>query len=174
MATLDREKLLDDVGRKILQELQQDARISYAELGRRVGLTLPAVAERVRKLEEAGIIVGYWTELNLEKVGLPITAFIRVATPNEILGGQLMATVRGLPEVLECHRMTGGDSYLLKVGVSSVQHLERLIRKITLFGQPTTSIVLSSPISHQPVTLPTPGPGHLHERVAGKEDPIRD
>lgn len=153
MTTLDREKLLDDVGRRILLELQKDARISYAELGRRVGLTLPAVAERVRKLEEAGIISGYRTELNLEKVGFPITAFIRVATPNEILGGQLTATARSLPEVLECHRMTGGDSYLLKIAVSSVQHLEKLIRKITLFGQPTTSIVLSSPIPHRSVTL---------------------
>lgn len=157
MTTLDREKLLDDVGRRILHELQKDARISYAELGRRVGLTLPAVAERVRKLEEAGIIAGYRTELNLEKIGFPITAFIRVATPNEIQGGQLTAAARSQPEVLECHRMTGGDSYLLKVAVSSVQHLEKLIRKITLFGQPTTSIVLSSPISYRHITIQSSG-----------------
>ncbi|MGI5836338.1 MAG: Lrp/AsnC family transcriptional regulator [Chloroflexota bacterium] len=162
MTTLDREKLLDDVGRRILQELQMDARISYAELGRRIGLTLPAVAERVRKLEEAGIIVGYRAELNLEKIGFPITAFIRVATPNEILGGQLTATARSLPEVLELHRTTGGDSYLLKVAVASVQHLEKLIRKITLFGQPTTSIVLSSPIEHRSVTIQS----HSHPQDA--------
>lgn len=168
MTAFDRERRLDDVGRRILQELQGDARISYAELGRRVGLTLPAVAERVRKLEEAGIIMGYRTELNLEKIGLPITAFIRVATPNEILGGQLMAAARGLPEVLECHRVTGDDSYLLKIAVTTVQHLERLIRKITLYGQPTTSIVLSSPIPHRPVSPA----GHSADGAPGHEDSV--
>jgi len=152
MTALDREKLLDDVGRRILRELQGDARLSYAELGRRIGLTLPAVAERVRRLEEAGIISGYRTDIDLEKIGLPITAFIRVATPNEVQGGQLVALCRGLSEVLECHRVTGDDSYLLKVAVTSVQHLEMLIRKITIHGQPTTSIVLSSPIAHRMVS----------------------
>ncbi len=136
----------------ILKELQEDARLSYAELGRRVGLTLPAVAERVRRLEEAGIIRGYRVRLNREKLGLPITAYIRVATENEARGSHLAAMAKELPEVLECHRITGDDSYILKVAVTSVQHLERVLGKVTLHGQPTTSIVLSSPVTHRVVS----------------------
>ncbi len=146
---MDSEKLLDDVGWRILKELQQDARLSYAELGRRVGLTLPAVAERVRRMEEAGIIRGYRVRLNREKLGLPITAYIRVATDNEVKGSQLVAMAKELPEVLECHRVTGDDSYLMRVAVTSVQHLEWLLSRITLHGQPTTSIILSSPITQR-------------------------
>ncbi len=164
MTALDREKLLDEVGRRILQELQEDARISYAELGRRVGLTLPAAAERVRRMEEAGIIRSYRTDLNLERIGLPITAFIQVATPNELMGGQLMSAARSLPEILECHRVTGDDSYMLKVAVASVQHLEKLLRKIIVYGQPTTSIVLSSPVHHKPVS-PSPLGGAVEASV---------
>ncbi len=148
---MDSEKLLDDVGWRILQELQQDARLSYAELGRRVGLTLPAVAERVRRLEEAGVIVGYRARVNRAKLGLPITAFIRVATTSEKHGTRLVAMAKELPEVLECHRVTGDDSYVLKVAVTSVLHLEKTISKIQPYGQPTTSIILSSPVSHKVV-----------------------
>jgi len=152
VGTLDFEKLLDDMDWRILAELQANARISYSELGRRVGLTQPAVAERVRRMEDAGIIRGYRVRLNREKLGLPITAYIRVATENESRGAQLAALARELPEVLECHRITGDDSYILKVAVTSVQHLEMVLGKVTLHGQPTTSIVLSSPVTHRVVT----------------------
>ncbi len=149
---MDSEKLLDGVGWRILQELQQDARLSYAELGRRVGLTLPAVAERVRRMEDAGIIRGYRVRLNREKLGLPITAYIRVATENEVKGAHLASLARELPEVLECHRITGDDSYIMRVAVTSVQHLEMILSKITIHGQPTTSIILSSPVTHKVVS----------------------
>ncbi len=139
------------MGWRILRELQEDARLSYAELGRRIGLTLPAVAERVRRLEEAGIIRGYRVRLNREKLGLPITAYIRVATENEVQGSHLTALARELPEVLECHRITGDDSYIMRVAVTSVQHLESVLSKVTLHGQPTTSIILSSPVTHKVV-----------------------
>ena len=145
---MDSERLLDEVGRRILRELQENPRIGYTELGRRVGLTPPAVAERVHRLEEAGIIAGYRVELNAEKVGLPITAFIRLAT-NDVKSGRVDAMARTMPEVLECYRVTGDDSYILKVAVASVQHLESLISKLLLLGQPTTSIVLSTAVAHR-------------------------
>lgn len=150
----DSQAMLDDVNWRILQELQQNARISFAELGRRVGLTAPAVAERVRRLEEKGIITGYHAELDTSKVGLPLLAFIRIATSGEGRYEQVLALVRDRPEVLECHRVTGGDSYFVKVIVSSVQHLEEFLERLLPYGQPTTSIVLSSPVTHRVVGPP--------------------
>lgn len=146
---------LDDIGWQILVALQEDARLSFSELGRRVGLSAPAVAERVRRLEEAGIIVGYHAELSAGKVGLPLCAFIRMSVFGEAkYGGGMIHLVQQTPEVLECHRVTGGDSYILKVAVSSVEHLEELIDRLTSYGQPTTSIVLSSPLKHRVIGPP--------------------
>jgi Lrp/AsnC family leucine-responsive transcriptional regulator len=143
--SLSNVKLLDAVGWKILRELQLDARLSFAELGRRVGLSTPAVAERVRNLESAGIISGYRAELDLRKVGLPILAMIRLSAVGDVLP-RITAVARGMPEVLECHRGTGADSFIMKVAVSSVEHLEALIDRLTPFGTTSTSIVLSSPV----------------------------
>jgi Lrp/AsnC family leucine-responsive transcriptional regulator len=144
--TLDTKKLLDEVGQKLLYELQQDARLSFAELGRRVGLSLPAVAERVRRMEEAGIITGYRAEVNPSAMGLPILAFIRLSTA----GGQysaVIALIGDLPEVLECHHLTGTDSFIMKVITSSISHLEQLITRLSTYGQTATSIVLSTPVT---------------------------
>jgi len=135
--------ILDETGWHILEELQQNGRLSFAELGRRVGLTLPAVAERVRKMEDAGIITGFRTEVNPAKIGLPIAAFIRISVVGDVFA-RIAKAVRDMPEVLECHRGTGADSFTLKVAVESVQHLERLIDKLTPFGTTSTSIVLST------------------------------
>ncbi len=145
---MDSERLLDDVGRRILLELQENPRIGYTELGRRVGLTPPAVAERIHRLEEAGVITGYRVELNTEKLGLPIVAFIRLST-NDVKSGRVDALARSLPEILECHRVTGDESYMMKVAVASVQHLEALLSKLLTVGQPTTSIVLSSAVTRR-------------------------
>jgi len=150
---VESEGLLDDVNWRILGELQQNARVSYSELGRRVGLTAPAVAERIRRMEDTGIIEGYRTELNLERIGLPILALIRVAT-SEGACAQFGAVARDIPEVLECRRVTGGDSYVMKVAVTSVQHLETLLDRLTQYGQTVTSIVLSSPVTHRVVAPP--------------------
>jgi Lrp/AsnC family transcriptional regulator, leucine-responsive regulatory protein len=136
---------MDTLDRKILGELQEDARISFAELGRRIGLTTPAVIERVRKLEDAQIIKGYRAEIDPAKIGLPITAFIRMS----IVGvefKQIVAIAETSSEILECHRGTGGDSFIFKVAVSDVEHLQNVIDKLTPFGITTTSIVLSSPV----------------------------
>lgn len=141
---------LDEVSWQILGELQDNARITFSELGRRVGLSPPAVAERVRGLEEAGVIVGYRAEVNLEKVGLPLLAFIRIAT-GERGCGPFGNVVNEFPEVLECHRITGGDSYIVKVAVSTVQHLEDLLNRLTPYGQTVTSLALSSPVRNRRV-----------------------
>ncbi len=147
-STID--KQLDAIGWRILAELQANARISYAELGRRVGLTTPAVSERVRRLEESGVIAGFRTEVDPAKVGLPITAFIRMSIVGDV-SNALVALVRELPEVVECHKGTGGDSFILKVTVRSVAHLEALIDRLIPFGTTSTSIVLSSPVERRTI-----------------------
>jgi Lrp/AsnC family leucine-responsive transcriptional regulator len=147
---LDPREHLDDIGWRILLELQTNARVSYSELGRRVGLTPPAVAERVRRMEEARIIVGYRAEVDLARVGLPLTAVIRV-THRGVNCLELGEIVADYPEVLECHRITGADSYIMKVALRSVEHLQHLIDRLMAYGETVTSIVLSSPVRHRAV-----------------------
>lgn len=137
--------MIDEIDWKILVELQQDARTSYAELGRRIGLTTPAIIERIRKMEDAGIITGYRVEIDTAKVGLPVTAFIRMSITG-VDYSQIIETVKESKEVLECHRGTGGDSFIMKVAVASVEHLQTIIDKLTPYGITTTAIVLSSPV----------------------------
>jgi Lrp/AsnC family leucine-responsive transcriptional regulator len=137
--------MIDDIDRRILKELQLDARTSFAELGRRVGLTTPAVIERVRKLEDAHIITGYRVDIDTAKVGLPITAFVRMSITG-VDYSHIIEVAKSSNEVLECHRGTGGDSFIMKVAVSSVEHLQDLIDRLTPYGITTTTIVLSSPV----------------------------
>lgn len=143
----------DEISWRILRELQLDGRVSFTELGRRVGLSTPAVAERVRNLEAAGVIRGYRAEIDLAKVGLPMLAVVRMSAVGDVLT-RMTALSRELPEVLECHRATGADSFIMKVAVSSVEHLERLIDRLTPFGTTSTSIVLSSPVTGRIVEAP--------------------
>lgn len=150
----DWQKLLDNVGWKILDELQQNARISFAELGRRVGLSTPAVLERVRRMEDTGIILGYHAELDRAKVGMPITAFIRISVVGEGLK-HIIAIAEKLDEVIECHRVTGTDSFIMKVGVASVEHLQTLFDQFSPYVATTTSIILSSPVSRRVIVPPT-------------------
>lgn len=142
--SLDHDKLLDATGRSILSELESNARLSFTELGRRVGLSLPAVAERVRKMEEAGIITGFRALVDPAAVGLPISAFVRIRLDHEIDTPRLEAAMAELPNVLEWHNLTGDDCAIVKAAVASIPELERLIRQLKSFGQTTTSIVLSS------------------------------
>lgn len=144
--TEDSNKVLDDIGWKILIELQKDARVTFAELGRRVGLSTPAVVERVRKLEDEGIILGYRTLVDASKIGLPILAFIRISVVGDSLN-KIILVAKDLPEVLECHRVTGSDSFILKVTGASIEHLESVIDQLTPYVATTTSIVLSSAVS---------------------------
>ena len=146
--TLEIEKLLDDTGWRILRALQENARLSFSELGLRVGLSSPAVAERVRRLEDAGIIKGYHAEIDTSKVGYPITAIIRMQVQGERCT-RFSASVQDIPEVLECYRLTGSDSLIMKVMVSNVEHLEAIIDRLSVHGQLTTSIVLSTAVTRR-------------------------
>ncbi len=146
------QKEIDDIDRRLLDELQQDARLSLAELGRRVGLSSPAVAERLQRLERDGAIRGYRAELDPALLGFPLTAVIRIRpAPRQL---QMIAEIaRAAPEVVQCDRITGEDCYLLKAFIRSVTHLEELIDQFTPFGQTTTSIVQSSPVPARGVDL---------------------
>ena len=140
--------MVDEIDWKILKELQANARVTFAELGRRVGLTTPAVIERVRKLEDAQVITGYRVEIDAAKIGLPITAFIRMSISG-VDYSHIIEVAVDSKEVLECHRGTGGDSFILKVAVADVEHLQTLIDRLTPYGITTTSIVLSSPVKRR-------------------------
>ncbi|HSK73442.1 MAG TPA: Lrp/AsnC family transcriptional regulator [Pyrinomonadaceae bacterium] len=144
--------MIDEIDWKILKELQENARVTFAELGRRVGLTTPAVIERVRKLEDAKIIMGYRAEIDTAKVGLPITAFIRMSITG-IDYSHIIEVAEESNEVLECHRGTGGDSFIMKVAVADVGHLQTLIDRLTPYGITTTSIVLSSPVKQRIIEI---------------------
>ena len=149
---LENERLLDETGWHILEALQENARLSFSELGQRVGLSSPAVAERVRRMEDAGIITGYRAEVNTAKIGYPITAIIRVSNSPGERCTRLSASAQEIPEVLECYRVTGSDSLVMKVMASSVEHLESLIDRISEHGQLTTSIVLSTVVDRKVIT----------------------
>ena len=161
--TLEIEKLLDDTGWQILQALQENARLSYSELGQRVGLSSPAVAERVRRMEDAEIISGYHAEINRGKVGFPITAVIRMSNSPGERCTRFTAFAQELPEVLECYRVTGNDSLIMKVMASSVEELEALIDHLSVHGQLNTSIILSTPVSRR--VIAPQQEGRDYERV---------
>ena len=140
--------MIDEIDWKILKGLQENARTSFAELGRQIGLTTPAVIERIRKLEDAKIITGYRAEIDAAKIGLPITAFIRMSISG-VDYSRIIKVAEKSMEVLECHRGTGNDSFIMKVAVADVEHLQTLIDKLVPFGITTTSIVLSSPVKNR-------------------------
>ncbi|HNP73509.1 MAG TPA: Lrp/AsnC family transcriptional regulator [Kouleothrix sp.] len=153
MAGAHSNELLDSINRKLLRLLQANARSSFSELGRAVGLSAPAVAERVRRLEEAGVITGYHAAVNPAKVGLELLAFMRLSEVGE-RGERVADLVRELPEVIECHRVTGSDSYILKIAAASVAHLEALIDRFNPYGQITTALVLSSAVERHQLEPP--------------------
>jgi Lrp/AsnC family leucine-responsive transcriptional regulator len=127
--------------------LQENARSSYSDLGRRVGLTPPAVADRIRRLEVAGIITGYHAAVNPAKLGLGLTAIIRFKATAPYK--RAFAVITGRPEIIECHDVTGDDCMTLTAVVSSVGHLQDLIARLTPYGDSNTSIVLSTPLRHR-------------------------
>ena len=141
---------LDPIAWKILEALQQNARISFAELGRRVGLSTPAAAERVRRLEEAGIITGYHAALNMARLGVPIHVIVHLTIHGgDIQVSRTVAQVKLFPEISRCHRITGAESFLIEADVVSIRHLEALIDKLNVLGATSTSTVLSSPVKRR-------------------------
>jgi Lrp/AsnC family leucine-responsive transcriptional regulator len=144
---------LDDVNIQLLRELQRDPRVTMAELGRRVGMSSPAVTERVRRMEEAGIIAGYALVINPVPLGLPIAAYIRIR-PHAGQLPQIAELARSIPEVVECHRITGEDCFLMKVHIPAMDQLDRILDCFLIFGSTTTSIIQSSPVPLRPPPLP--------------------
>lgn len=145
---MDSSALLDIHGRKLLQELQINARLSLAELARRIGLSPTATGERLKQMEEVGILHGYTTEIDREALGLEVLAFIRMSCPGQNYH-RFLDYVQTLEEVRECHHLTGGDDFLLKVTTTTLADLEALIEALLPYGNPVTSLVLSSPVEHR-------------------------
>ena len=143
---------LDTTNVSLLRELEADARLSLAELGRRVGLSSPAVADRLERLEEAGVIRGYRAEIDPRALGYELAVVLRIRpAPRELK--KVAELAQRTSEVVECHRITGDDCYLMKAHVRDVEHMEEVIDRFAIYGQTTTSIVQSSPVPGRSVPL---------------------
>ena len=136
---------IDDTDRKIISELTAHGRISFAELGRRVNLSSPAVADRVQRLERDDVITGYRAELNPRALGYPLTAIVRIKpAPGQLR--RIPELAAQLPEVAECHRITGEDCFHLMVHLRSIDELGDLLDRFLAYGETTTSLINASPI----------------------------
>lgn len=137
--------MLDQINRRILLALQSDARLSYAELGKRVHLSAPAVAERIRKLELAGVIEGYSLSVNLDKLGLPIVALIqcRVYPAKE---RQFKALLLTIPDILECYNTTGEQAFVIKVASPTMSRLDQVLEQLVDLSDTNTMMILSTPV----------------------------
>ncbi|MEU7617132.1 Lrp/AsnC family transcriptional regulator [Micromonospora rifamycinica] len=148
---------MDEMDWALLRELQADARLSFSELSRRVHLSPPAVAERVRRLEESGVITGYHAHVDLARAGRPVVALIRMSC----YGSRCILhdpQVVDWPEIQEIHRITGDACSVLKVAAGSIGQFEAVIDRLAPYGQPSSTMVLSSPLQWHPVTPSPTGP----------------
>jgi Lrp/AsnC family transcriptional regulator, leucine-responsive regulatory protein len=148
----DPSSLLDDINRRLLRELHADPRIAMSTLARRVGMSAPAVTERVQRMERAGVITGYRMEVSPAALGLPVTAFARIR-PTAGQLPKIAELAAGLPEVSECHRITGEDCFLIKVHAAAIEDLEATLDRFLLYGQTITSIIVSSPVPPRPLPI---------------------
>jgi Lrp/AsnC family leucine-responsive transcriptional regulator len=144
--------MLDAVNKRIVEELQTDARLSMAALGRRVNLSAPAVAERVQRLEREGVIRGYRADVDPVALGYAVAAVVRVAPATRQLE-RIREIARESPEVVECHRNTGEDCFFLTVHLRRIDELEEGLDRFTPYGRTTTSIIHSSPVDRRPLPL---------------------
>jgi len=150
---LKRNGLFDETDLKLLSILQANPRMTMSELARRVNMSSPAVTERVARLEEDGVIASYRLDLNPAAVGYPLIAFVRIRP----LPGQLAKVAdlaKQVPQVAECHRITGEDCFILKIYLTDVSSLDRILDRFLAHGQTTTSIVQSSPVPPRSLPLP--------------------
>ena len=146
------DQLLDATNRRIVQELQADARLPMAELGRRVSLSAPAVTERVQRLERAGVITGYHAAVDPKAIGFPLAAVVRVRPASRQLH-KIPEVALEIPEVVECYRITGEDCFLVKLHLRAMEDLEAILDRFVLYGRTTTSIVHSAPVAPRPLPL---------------------
>lgn len=145
---------IDSLNWSILECLQQNARISFSEIGRKIGLTSPAVAERVKKMEDAGIITAYRTKIAHREAGYQLKAIITLRA----FTGRLKAfleTVRSFKEVVNCYRITGNENIIMEVNLKDQAHLEKLIDKLITYGETRTHIVLSNVVEDAPIRKKT-------------------
>jgi Lrp/AsnC family transcriptional regulator, leucine-responsive regulatory protein len=144
---------LDVIGWKIIECLQHNARLTFAELGRKVGLSTPAVAERVHRLEEAGVITGYHANIDASKLGVPIRILMRLTIPGgDLQISRTVTIIKELSEIRRCHRITGSESFVIEADVVSIRHMEALIDRLSALGATSTSTVLSSPVERREYT----------------------
>jgi len=147
------ELLRDRRNVELLRLLRDDPRLSTSELARRVGLSAPAVRERILRLEESGIIRGYRLELDPAALGYPVAAFVRVRpAPGQL--PRLVELARSMADVVECHRVTGEDCFVLKVHLRSIDELDKVLDQLLVYGQTTTSIIQSTPVPLRSLPLP--------------------
>jgi Lrp/AsnC family leucine-responsive transcriptional regulator len=136
---------LDDTDRRIIGELASDGRVSFAELGRRVSLSAPAAAERVQRLEQAGVITGYRAEIDPRALGYALTAIVRIKpAPGQL--SRIPELAAEIPEIGECHRITGEDCFFLRAYLRSIDELGPLLDRFLVYGETTTSLINASPI----------------------------
>jgi Lrp/AsnC family transcriptional regulator, leucine-responsive regulatory protein len=144
---------IDPVNVRLLDELRRNPRISMSELARRLDMSSPAVTDRVQRLEDNGVITGYRLELDPRALGWPVAAFVRIRPgPGQL--NRIADLARATPEVVECHRITGEDCFLMKVYVAEIDKLEEVLDRFLMYGQTTSSIVQSSPVPPRPLPLP--------------------
>lgn len=144
---------MDAIDHRLLDELQEDARLTFAELGRRVGLSAPAVVERVRRLEADGVITGYHAAVDPARLGRPVQAVLHMSVDRARFQRSL-AQIQEMQDVLECYRTTGSSSLLMHVAVASMDDLEALIDRLLPFGEPVTQMVLSTPVPRRAIVEP--------------------
>jgi len=145
--------LLDDVNVALLAELHAEPRITMSALGRRVGMSAPAVTERVQRLQQAGVIVGYHLDIDPAAVGLPVTAFARIRPMPGSLP-KIAELAAEIPQVTECYRITGEDCFLVKLHAPAIDQLEAILDRFLVYGNTTTSIVVSTPVPRRQPPLP--------------------
>ncbi|MDT4899171.1 MAG: Lrp/AsnC family transcriptional regulator, leucine-responsive regulatory protein [Pseudonocardiales bacterium] len=136
---------LDGVNRRLLAELHADPRIAMSALARRVGMSAPAVTERVQRMQQAGVIQGFRMDVDPAALGLPVAAYARIR-PSAGQLAKIAELATSLPQVSECHRITGEDCFLIKMHAPTIADLEEILDKFLLYGQTITSIVVSSPV----------------------------
>jgi Lrp/AsnC family leucine-responsive transcriptional regulator len=136
---------MDSLDKNILKELQQNARITVSEIGRRIGLSAPAVGKRVQEMEEEGIILGYKTQVDLAKLGLPVQAFVTFKLVS-LSHNEFLKWIKTLPQIQECYIVTGSPGAFLRVAVDTTENLGKFIDQLKEHGETNTSVILSKPI----------------------------
>jgi Lrp/AsnC family transcriptional regulator, leucine-responsive regulatory protein len=144
---------LDETNRLLLRELHVDPRVTMSALARKVGMSAPAVTERVQRMQRAGVITGFSMTVDPAALGLPVTAFVRVRPAARQLA-KIADLARSLDHVSECHRITGEDCFLIKVHAATIPELEETLDRFLMFGQTVSSIVVTTPVPPRPLPVP--------------------